>query len=155
MSISVNVKVDDRGWRKLQGVLQELDELEVKVGVVGAPDSDIVDIAATHEFGDPERNIPERSYLRRTFEKDEEQRAVFIGKVTGRVVEGRMQPEQAMGLIGTREVAAIRNTIAGGAHIPPPLKPETIAAKGSDRPLVDTSRLLNSISYTVEKGGDE
>ena len=120
MSMSVKVTVDDRGWRKLQGVLQELDDLEVRVGVVGAPDSDIVDIAATHEFGDPSRRIPERSYIRRTFEKDEAARALVIGKLTGRVVEGRMRPEQAMGLLGAREVAAVRHTIAGGEHIPPP-----------------------------------
>ena len=155
MSIQVKTVIDERGWRKLVGLLEKLDELEVRVGVVGAPDSDIVDIAATHEFGDPTRKIPERSYIRRTFEKDEAARAAAIGKLTGRVVDGKLQPEQAMGLLGTREVAAIRNTIAGGAHIPPPLQPETIARKGSDRPLVDTGRLLNSIAYVVEKKGGE
>jgi hypothetical protein len=147
---SFTITVDDREWRKLLTRVRSLDDLEARVGVVAEPSSDLADIAVSHEYGDPDRNLPERSFIRSTMATGREARATFVGKLAGRVVEGKLQPQQAMNLVGMREAAAVKAAIASGPHIPPPLKPETIAAKGSDRPLVDTGRLLNAITHVVE-----
>jgi hypothetical protein len=38
-------------------------------------------------------------------------------------------------------------------HIPPRLADSTVAKKGSDRPLIDTGRMLGGLSHAVEHGG--
>ncbi|WP_260855420.1 hypothetical protein [Mesorhizobium amorphae] len=35
-------------------------------------------------------------------------------------------------------------------YVGPPLKPETIARKGSDKQLIDTSVMLNSVDWRVK-----
>jgi hypothetical protein len=48
-----------------------------------------------------------------------------------------------------RAQAAVKNKVVTGPF--EPNKPATIARKGSDRPLIDTAQLLNSITYVVRK----
>lgn len=110
-------------------------------------------LAAIHEFGAPKAGIPERSFIRATIDVNRSTyRAVVIPRLIKAVVEGRSSIHRAFSLLGLKVVADIKNRITTGAGVPPPLKPATIAAKGSDRPLVDTGRLLGAITYEVTVG---
>lgn len=136
--------------------------MHLKIGVLASKGGDeehpnakisLIELAAIHEFGSPAANIPERSFLRAplrgtTWLPD------LCAKLTKGVLIGRFTPERAMAILGETSVAAIKRYITTGDGVPPPLQPETIARKGSSRPLVDTSRLLNSITYVVEKKGE-
>lgn len=115
----------------------------------------LVELAAIHEFGAPEAGIPERSFLRSTFIDKRAQLEEFVAKLTQAVYKGRVAPQQALGLLGEWASSQVRATIKSGPHIPPPLKPATVARKGSTRPLVDTSQLANSVTYLVRDGAPE
>lgn len=134
----------------------------VRVGVLGSRggnakhrDSELslLDIAHVHEFGSPAANVPERSFIRRTFSLVGGRGAAwlpaFTAKLAAGVVKGKIDMVTALHILGQRGVAEVRRTITEGAGVPPPLKPETIAAKGSTRPLVDTGQLVNAVSYEL------
>lgn len=168
MAATKHTKMDKRAWEALKLRLKEAGNLHVKVGVIGpqassaaaeageAPIS-MVELAAIHEFGSPAAGVPERSFLRRAFGfgKGAPGQAAVVAKIAKGVVNGKATPLQAYNLLGVWAVKQVKDTIAAGPHIPPPLAPATVEKKGSDRPLVDTGRLLNSISHAVESGGDE
>jgi hypothetical protein len=68
-----------------------------------------------------------------------------------RVVEGRTTASSALDALGMLVANAVKNTIARGPHIPPPLAESTVAKrkKRSDRPLSDTGRLKDAIAWIV------
>lgn len=150
------IKIDARVFDKLVKKIGALAHKSVRVGVLSAKggneDRDgisMVELAAIHEFGT--EDIPERSFLRGTF-KDASVRREQVKVSTSlakKIINDNMSVDQALELLGTWGVSKVKGQITGPG-IPPPLKPATIAAKGSNRPLVDTSRLLGAINHEVE-----
>lgn len=153
------VVVNDKPWRTLRANLKGVDGKALRVGVLAstggmAQHSDrthlsLIEIAAIHEFGSPAANVPERSFIRRTFLEKSDAFKVVIAKVAKALVQGKLDPQRALELLGVWASTEVRNTVALGPHIPPPLKEETVRRKGSDRPLVDTGRLLGAIQWEV------
>lgn len=150
--------IDDSVWRKIRGVIQDLDRSYVKVGVLASSrggtrtedgDVTVTGLAAIHEFGAPKANIPERSFIRRTFTVKEAMFTKLTAKLAGMLLDGKIDKRTAYEVLGQRGAAEVKKTITTGEPIPPPLKPETIARKGSDRPLVDTGRLVNAVTHEV------
>lgn len=155
--------LDDRVWQELKGRLADLARPHVRVGVLaskggsaaaeGSAGITMAELATVHEYGSPEAGIPARSFVRRTFIEKEADTAGAIAKLAGRVIEGKVDEGRALELLGAWGAAQVKNTIARGPHIPPPLKPETIEAKsGKTRPLVDSGQLVGSISSEVVDG---
>ena len=129
----------------------------VRIGVLGAggearDDLTQAELAAIHEFGAPRANVPERSFLRATADAKRLEWLALLERTLRLVTAGRLELEAALGIVGQKAVADVVARIRRGAGIPPPLQPETIRRKGSDRPLVDTGRLVQSISYEIRKG---
>lgn len=108
----------------------------------------LVELAAIHEFGSPAAHIPERSFIRRTFDTKHTEIRALATKLAAKIVDGKMDIDKALTVLGQFCAAEVKKTITRD-RIPPPLKPATIEAKGSNRPLVDTGRLLGAISYEV------
>lgn len=129
----------------------------VRIGVLGAggearDDLTQAELAAIHEFGAPRANVPERSFLRSTADAKRLEWLALLERTLRLVTAGRLEVEAALGIVGQKAVADVVARIRRGAGIPPPLQPATIRRKGSDRPLVDTGRLVQSISYEIRKG---
>lgn len=156
--------LNDRQWRNLTDKIARASGAAVHVGVLasgkgnqavpGARGLDMIGLATVHELGSRAAGIPERSFIRSTFEKG----APEIGKMTARLatafVTGKMSLHKALDVLGHKGAAMVKANITQGPHIPPPLKPATIAAKGSDRPLVDTGRLVDSVTHEVVNAGE-
>jgi hypothetical protein len=151
------VKVIDRGWNRLVKNLVRSPNVRSKVGVQGS-EAEVArtggltnaGLAAVHEFGSPARGIPERSFLRSTFDEKQKGYQKELDRIAGMVLDGAAL-EGEMRLLGE----TYRSDIIGKIHssIPPPLSPETIERKGGEStPLIDTGQLLNSISVVIEKG---
>lgn len=159
----MSLKVSKEVWEALGAQLKGMRGAHVKVGVLASKggnarvegaDITKIELAAIHEFGSPAANIPERSFIRATLEIYRAELVAFQSKLAKAIVLQRITPAQALKMLGEWAVAKIRARITEGDGIPPPLKPRTIARKGSSRPLVDTTRnLLGAISYEVV-GGD-
>ena len=127
--------------------LEILVNATVVIGPVGG--GDLQTIASTHEFGSPENNIPERSYLRSTAGDSKVMARVIkeANRGVDRILEGAGTALDTLNAMGVVFTAAVKRKIATGPF--QPLHPETIRRKKSSRPLIDTSRLLQSMEHEV------
>lgn len=169
MAGSSPVTVVTTVWERLQRSLainsKAAQESHVLVGVIAAKGGDepaadggitMIELAAIHEFGSPEAGIPQRSFIRSTFNRNDVRREMgeLAGKLVTKVIHG-MKLQTALGLMGAWGTAQIKNTINNRLTTGPEnqeLKPATIKAKGSTLPLVDTGRLINAIQWLVKLG---
>ena len=150
-----NVTVDDRPLRKLLKRLGKASKQRVKIGVLKGSGRasgrlSMVHLAAIHEFGSPAAGIPERSFIRRTFNDEKfKQGAAKMSAALAKKIMAGMTIDKALNLLGAWAQARVKLTITAGRGIPPPLKPATIARKKSKRPLVHHGRLINAITWKV------
>lgn len=115
-------------------------------------------IAAQNEYGNPAKNIPPRSFMRTTIaEKSSVWRkdARFFGS---KVIEGKLTAHQMMEGMGLKIAGNVRAKITEIWE--PPLAPGTIYARAHRKakktvtsslakPLIDTGKMLNSLSNEV------
>lgn len=145
-----SVQDRDLGWRRIKREIAKTARLEVVVGVhQGAGQTDGVDIAeyaADNEFGTD--RIPSRPAHRIAFDENVSKIAADLDQQGGRIVTGQATADQSLTIIGQKHADRIKNTITG-RQIDPPLSPATVARKGSDKTLVDTSAMVNSIHPKV------
>lgn len=157
------LRKDDKGLAELLQRVTPLGEFAAHVGILAAQGGEIVhghskltliELAAIHEFGSPAAGIPERSFIRRTFNEPEGQAQLkeLYAKLARAVLLGRMDAETAIELLGQKMVAMVRNRILVDM-IPPPNAPSTVRKKHSSRPLVDTGQLVNALTYQVTPKG--
>jgi len=159
----------DRGWKKIAAELKKAAaKPHVRVGFIGDSGGathkesplTVAGVAAIHEYGAPEQNIPERSFIRGTIEAHSNEVRAFIDHQNKSVLFQKISVKEALGRLGLFMVALIKNRIVK-EHVPPPLKESTIQAKTRDGktgevPLVDTAQMLNSIRHqVVMEGGSE
>jgi hypothetical protein len=149
--IVAKVTVTERG-NKIPDLMRRLKRLastEIHIGVLSGEkgaDSELVMIASMNEFGVSSLHIPERSFIRNSFElyRSDIEKAFKMG--IQQVVKGA-EPDQIMGQIGEAIVGKIVDRIDAG--IAPANAPSTIEQKGSSKPLIDTGRLKQSITWKV------
>lgn len=146
---------------KIEPILKELANLSVYVGVSsknnklyddddtsgGKEFINTATLAAIHEFGSPERNIPERSFLRKPLIENKDQIAEAVNFALPKVLSGQISALDVAGLIG--EAAKNLSVTAINSGLEPVLKQSTIKHKGSSTPLIDTGQLKGSIDYEV------
>lgn len=154
--------INDKRWRQIAKTAAALGGKVVKVGIVGADadvpaDEDGITIgrlAGVHEFGAAIRMrngtviiIPERSFIRATVAANRGAYSDLAAKFSARVLDGKMTEARALGLIGAKAASDMQKRIAAG--IEPANADSTIARKGSSKPLIDTGRLRQSITWAV------
>ena len=165
------IKVDVKNNKSVEKAVRKILATAtrgVKIGIVKNPadgsfsaddihtpeksDATIGKIGAVHEFGTDDGTIPQRSYLRSTFEdqKENTKKNLFVeikkqGKKTGVVDSNKVLVPVAKFL-----VRKIKDKFKSNDW--PPLKDPTRGGKTTDgKPLLDTFTLWNSISYEVVK----
>lgn len=138
---------------KLMKVLNELESYAVEVGIFG--DGEYGMIARVHEFGTTIQTkkativIPERSFMRSTFDEKEKEWSKFILKQLQNVLDFKTDVQTMLGRLGAKMVADIQEKITDIRT--PPNAASTIAKKGSNNPLIDTGGLRMRITYRVVK----
>ena len=153
-------KIDDKRWRKVRAAVARLGTKIVQVGIVGASADEDEDgitlgrLAGVHEYGAAIRMpggtillIPERSFIRASIKENERAYSDVVRGFAKRVLDGSMSEERALGLLGVRAVADMQRRISRG--IDPPNAQSTIDRKGSSKPLIDTGRLRQGLSWLV------
>ena len=168
------LQTSGKGLAVLKANLRQLRDgaIHVRTGFLGQerdrPEGGALtmpELAATHEFGAPEVGIPERPFVRPAFDKHREDYARLLEKAVVAMLDGRVSLPQGLGLAGTRMANDIKNFVTQGAEVPPPNAPSTLARKeakgrrgkdgkptGEVRTLVDTGRMVDSVSWAVEQG---
>lgn len=167
LSVRVRVKILDRGWDKLNREVRKLARAPfVKVGFpeesadTTAPHKEsagqtVLGIALVHEFGTTKagRNrqvtIPQRSFIRSTFDDKNRRWQAQISAFIGQISIGRMTVERALDRIGLIAVDDIKEKVA--SNIPPELSEVTKKLrKNKTEPfiaLMDTNQMVNSITF--------
>ena len=185
MAIKFNPNTEDpeeiaKNLKRIEEELNKFNMFEIKVGIIAKPgdpkevrnkdgqivktrykEATITKVALTHEFGSPTRGIPERSFLRATFEARKKAVNKLIEvKIGKQMAKGRLDVKAIMKSVGvflSREVK--KSFRVGGLKTAkfkkwPGLKDPTRQGRnkmGGAKPLIDTGQLRNSIGYVVEK----
>ena len=135
--------------KALEEIARKMGGGEVSVGFMeGAtyPDGTPVPaVAFWNEYGVPSRGQPPRPFFRQMIAKESPTWAAKMGKLA-----------KAMDYDGAKVLALMGEDIKGALQKSindfqsPPLAPSTVEAKGFGKPLIDTSHMLNSVSYEVK-----
>lgn len=159
--------------REIQASLRELSRLSLEIGVFAGQAKtksknkeksiDYARIASIHEFGltinqdytseitgnKVQRKIviPERSFIRSTFDEKQDEWLRFVKKRIPKLLNGQLTAEKLVSLLGEKIVRDIKEKIK--AIDDPPNAPSTIAAKGSSSPLIQTGGLRKRVTYKV------
>lgn len=149
--------------RQFMKNLRELAELEVRIGyqqeqgpgdvVVdedGRPREELVDIATWNEFGT--ENIPSRPFMRDSVDKHMPAIGHMLMAQKDAILKGS-PARKVLNTIGVFQADLIQTEMEQGdfvenAH-------STIEMKGSDKPLIDTGTMKNSVHHWIVKKGDE
>lgn len=161
MSVKAHIKVEDKdtGWTELFKRVREAEKGRVKVGVL-ADDAKggeehgeltVAQLASVLHFGTENGVIPARPFLTMAFDQHREELAKMGGELLDKVIDGKIPQDKALGLIGAKLAAEAKLNISAGNKLEPN-KPSTVTHKGSSKPLIDTGRLLNAITWAVDKG---
>ncbi len=160
-------------------LLKEIDYLthhSIAIGIFGKEDSTILMIAGVNEFGttiqvtEKMRNffmakfiageissplsknttqivIPERPFIRGSFDKNKNDYEKFIEQQLDKVLQLEITAKTCLELIGQYITGDIKKYIRDLQN--PANAPMTVEMKGSSSPLVDTGRLLDSVTYEI------
>lgn len=110
---------------------------------------DILTVAVWNEFGTS--RIPARPFISQTWEKGRDKIMKFTQQVVKQVIDGKADVKTATNMLGTKVKSMIQSTIRNGEFVPN--APSTVKKKGSDKPLIDTGTMRQSVTYEVRKGG--
>ena len=108
----------------------------------------LVEVAGWHEFGAPDANIPQRSFIRGTVDEKRADIERLEAVLLENVVTGKITEAQALDQLGAKVAGMIQTRISQG--IQPALAQATIDRKKSSTPLIDTGQLRSSITWAVE-----
>lgn len=141
--------------RKFQKMLKKLAETEVRVGfqhgeVIEEDGTDICDIAAWNELGTV--HIPARPFLRKSVDENVDKINSFLQSKKQEFING-IPAEQILKEIGLFQKDLIQEKITEGSYIPNAVA--TIKKKNSDKPLIDTGRMRQSVNYVIKKKGSD
>jgi hypothetical protein len=146
-------------WEHIKRVIFELGRARVRAGIVGPQalephgDSGLTnaEMGLVHELGTP--IIPARSFVGATLRDPSflEEFENLTGRLTEAVLDGKMDRDRALGLLGAWVANEIASTITDDLVDGPALAPQTVAAKGTDKLLVDSGQLAGAISWEIER----
>ena len=152
-------------------MLDALMNTSVHVGIFSeTEDAKLLMIANVHEFGvsiqvtDKMRrylaaqglplrktttqiNIPERSYIRSSFDEQKGNIEDQARKLLIQVLELRLPPLTFFDVLGGIMVSMVQEYMVNLSD--PPNHPFTIERKGSSNPLIDTGRLVGAVTHKV------
>lgn len=95
--------------------------------------------------------IPERSFLRSTFDEKNRDWYKKASALAAALITGHISAATVFGQMGNVLEGDVKAKITDGPFTPN--APATIRQKGSARPLIDTGRMRQSIRYVVRKRG--
>lgn len=97
-------------------------------------------------------NIPERSFIRASFDTGQRELSAIIQTAVGKVIQGTKTALEAMDEIGLLAAQMTQDFINTGS-VEPPKSKFTQERTSQYTPLVDSGRLALSITHRVEGGG--
>lgn len=113
----------------------------------------IATVAAVNNFGSADGVIPERPFLVPAITKGAPQYQRLAEVMIPKVLSGSMAMTTLLEQMGNLAEGHVKQEITDIRT--PPNAASTIAAKGSDNPLIDTGALRQSIRYVIDDTGEQ
>lgn len=108
----------------------------------------VLEIAVYHEFGAPKRDLPERSFMRASYDENVKKYGKLQYELFKKLVDGTISLDQALDIAGLMIQTDIKKFLTDGK-----VKPESRRAMNDGgKTLIDTAQMLNSITYKKVKG---
>ena len=139
------VKVIDNGYTNYKEAFKALHNKSVNIGLFAKVGNDVLTKGIVNEFGT--KNIPERSFLRKTFNDEYKKVAKQFDKIIISFGKKDLGVDRKLRLIGRSQQGAVQKTITDLKV--PPNAASTIKAKGSSNPLIDTGEMRLKINYEI------
>ncbi len=156
---------------KLLNAIQRLEKKSVAVGWFEKSHYDdgtqVATVAAQNEFGNPNKNIPARPFMRPTLIKDKKKWEKLTTDGAKKILKGELTIDNVLNFLGQQVTKDIKDTISKIYH--PALAERTILARierssklsrikgpiksatlGSvTKPLIDTGVMFNTITHEL------
>lgn len=142
--MDANIILSD--FEKLKAACQEMSNKKIVVGIVGGADSEVLKIAHAHEYGDGK--LPERSFIRASFDADQEKLAAIVTGQVNKVLSGKTSADAAANAIGAQAAQMVQNFIDDNR-----VKPQSdFSKKTQHTTLYETgTHIRDRIAYQIEE----
>jgi hypothetical protein len=141
----MSIKERDLGWREIQKRISNATSKEVAVGIMGGGEE--LEKAVANEFGT--EKIPERPFMRQTFDRFFKELQKLKSEGMNRVVYDGTKPSVELSRVGAFYQNKVRTEISTKSGGFEPNADITIKRKGSETPLLDTGKMIQSIKVDV------
>lgn len=132
-------------FMRIKTACDELSGKKILVGITGDVDSEVVKVARIHEYGT--EKMPERSFLRASFDADQEKLGSIVSEQVNKVIDGRTSATTAANAIGAQAAQLVQNFIDDNRVKPP----SDFSRKTQQTTLYETgTHIRDRISYKVE-----
>ncbi len=143
-------KVIDKGYNRIIRSLKLTDKSRIETGFfqgakVSGSNFTIPEIAAVNEFGSRDGHIPERSFMRTTFDENRIRNIAFAKQQLSDVITGKRTVLIAMDRLGIKFRDDIKLKITEIKT--PPNALGTIEDKGFDNPLINTGTMRSRVTF--------
>lgn len=130
--------------------IEKLKTLRVKIGFQQGKEqeddgTDLCDIALWNELGTS--SIPSRPFMRDAVDKHRDEIDKFLDQQFSLLAKGKTTAEMMMKSIGVFVKGLVQQEIVDGTF--EPNAPSTIKRKKSDKPLIDTGKMRQSVNFVV------
>lgn len=139
----INVILSD--FQRLKAACDEMAGKKIVVGIVGEVDSEVLKIAQAHEYGT--EKLPERSFIRASFDADQEKLGAIVSGQVGKVLDGKTSADAAANAIGAQAAQMVQSYIDDNRVKPP----SDFSKKTQHTTLYETgTHIRDRIAYKVE-----
>lgn len=129
----------------LRNDLRSFNGWSVESGFIsGKTPDEIINIALMNNYGT--RNIPRRPFMDNAQKKIQE----VWPKYLQMMMNSKLSPKKIMQMFGEESKKIIQNEIMNGNFVPN--AESTVRRKGKNKPLIDTGKMLHSVTYEVRHG---
>ena len=145
--------------KRLKEVMKRSKQLNHLQLVVGIPSDENsrdestgitnAELGAIHEFGVPEKGIPERSFMRSTASEEANNLSRLAKIQISECLRGETSAHDAFATVGVYLQGKIVDKITDGDF--EPNTEATVKRKKSSKPLIDTGQLRGAITYEVRE----
>lgn len=134
-------------FERLKRACNDMAGKKILVGIVGTTDSEVIKIAHAHEYGDGK--LPERSFIRASFDADGNKLANIVAGQINKVISGQVNAEAAANAIGAQAAQMVQNFIDENRVTPP----SNFSKKTQHTTLYETgTHIRDRIAYKIEEG---
>lgn len=132
-------------FEKLKATCKQMEGKKIVVGIVGDADSEVLKIAHAHEYGTDK--LPERSFIRASFDADQEELNGIVTGQLNKMLSGQTTPEAAANAIGAQAAQLVQGFIDQNRVTPP----SDFSRKTQHTTLYETgTHIRDRISFKVE-----